>query len=160
MPDWISQFIPKGADQALEFMVAFGRFEYALKTFSHFDGTSSISWKHVPARLDRITKGNGFYAYVAERAPNRPDLDYLLKRPAKALTVRNGRIEWDEDYEVRSTDDLIWAMKNTRNNLFHGGKYHPGDDWDRNLSLIRGSMQVIELILEVDPELGKAFWGD
>jgi len=162
MASYAETFVHMDRDLALEFIVAFGRLEYAMKAYKLLKDKeyADPDWKTFPDHLDKATGetlGVTFYEFVRERANDAPDVAYLMEKPARTQTQKDGQMGWEPPYAVRDTKLLTKAIKTTRNNLFHGGKYIEGDDWQRNARLIAGSLRVIELILEADSDLAFHF---
>lgn len=97
-----------------------------------------------------------------ETHKERCDLKILIDAPPKKQTVEGKKPIWeDKGAPVTDTKSLFKAVRRVRNNLFHGGKYPNGPvrEPSRDDKLIAACLLVLELALEHDKEVGRAFLG-
>lgn len=122
---------------------AYSRFEFALKEYGFLrankDGIAHADWKDFSEQID--PEG------IVERAAKDADVREMIANPPRVQIVRDKHLDWEERIPAPITklDELLWAVKSVRNNLFHGGKR--GDD-PRDNSLCRASLIVLSLCLE------------
>ena len=144
-----------------DFFVVFSRFEYALK------------------RHRRFTKGNGkrvkasweaFALDVEQRSGARlsdhfpESSNYLLEHPPKTQILTSRGLDWQPTERRQDDSDfsyLLLLVRVVRNNLFHGGKFPiptgPVMDEGRNRKLIESCLDLIEVCLEMSPEVNQSF---
>jgi len=79
----------------------------------------------------------------------------LLGKPPKKQVIKDGALGWEMMSAIRTANDLFLAVRRVRNNLFHGGKYpiRPEPDMSRNQTLLREATRVLEIALDVSPDL-------
>lgn len=74
--------------------------------------------------------------------------DYLLTSPPKKQVLTASGLTFIDrsiDKNQKSTQQLLLMVRGVRNNLFHGGKYHPDAESEpgRNERLVRYSLNVL-----------------
>jgi transposase len=145
-----------------EIKIDFGRVPEALmfKFFTYFSRIEAV-WKSYEAFYD-WKNGYLLIGKIADDLRTNKldyrsiinhsvDLKYLCENPPREQV---GHVKW-VDYKLppylrteQSIEAALDKMRNVRNNLFHGGKWsslNNGDD--RDMKLISGSVDLIELIL-------------
>lgn len=95
-------------------------------------------------------------AYIAN-PPNLPD-DPKLAEAIHYLTFTPPRVQVDKGkWEERAVEvgivGALEASKTVRNNLFHGGKWGDPDTHDRNGSLVRHALYVLQACAQHDPRI-------
>ena len=136
----------------LRFFATFARLEFALKEarILQREGEGDVALASRIRLAQRLT--DAFYTSVHESglAPT------LLEAPPKMLLVQNPGLAFGpQGAAVTSTSQLLDAMWNVRNILFHGNKTRPADR-PRDVALMTDVLAVIEAILEHDHEISDA----
>ena len=152
---------------AFEFFILFSRFEYALKKTGgvRFCKEVQVSkgseakratpdWKSFAANIQLA-----FFEITCEEL--KLATNYIFENPPKIQTCGAG---W-EDFKTpfhKKTEGLNWlieAIKQVRNNLFHGGKYPLQliDESSRNKVLLEHSMTILRACLNCDNEVKTIF---
>lgn len=82
----------------------------------------------------------------------------LITRPPKNLFVQDeGQAQFGEQVAtLASTAQLLNAVWQVRNNLFHGNKMYPADR-ERDAALMANALAVIDAILQQEPNVSSAF---
>lgn len=142
--------IPVFPINAVEFFCVFSRFEFALKKGGFIRGNpGQPAWPdwHAFSRLPEI---QCLFAELSRR----PRVRYIIENPPKTQIVRehDGRsyVEWEAQVgRVENIEMLIDAARQTRNNLFHGGKtaIEPVERAERNAMLIDAANEVLQTLL-------------
>lgn len=146
---------------AVDFFVAFSRFECALKrsgTYARGDESGvEPDWNGVARDL-----GPEFFDEVLTRgiAPT-----LIGKPPKKQIKQADGTLGWRDMGPVSNCADLFLAIRRARNNLLHGGKYRDirNDQYteiqgsERSDTLLKQSLAVLSLALEAKPEVAQHF---
>jgi hypothetical protein len=162
-PRRLLQFIGANEGVVLEFFVTFSRFECALKRarFVKGDkhGNAHPDWekfvRKVARRLGEITGGEFIKAksYLLQNPP----LKQVFRKPDKG-------VRWEENCKRDGESEgeyLLRLVRAVRNNLFHGGKYEYSvvidDHALRNNELLKASLTVLEMCLELEPTLAFYF---
>lgn len=147
---------------ALELFVVFSRFEFALKRSRTY---AAISNGRVIPDWDGFAKDLGskfwdeiFAKEVASALISNP--------PKKQVLLANGELGWKDVSAVKNTAELFLAIRQARNNLFHGAKYQHGsssgrvdfvEGSERNDALLAESLAVLTLALTVRPDIHDLF---
>ena len=128
----------------IEFFIIFSRFECALKASNFANGNN-----------ERVSAN--WYTFINSINPNfdsdkTPELkqavDYLINNPPKIQNLDNGHLRW-RDRPFKENDQLITklslSIRDIRNNLFHGGKFHGNyqEDVSRNYILLKNSILIL-----------------
>jgi hypothetical protein len=139
----------------VSFFVVFSRFEYALKrsrfvcTFE--DGSVKANWDRFASEHEKR-----FNPLLT------PELceacEYFEANPPKKQIKAEGRLDWENTPSRGSEPLLCWLLRlvrQTRNNLFHGGKFPSGhiDETARNRDLLRHSLTILEACIPLDPDV-------
>jgi hypothetical protein len=147
--------IEEASDGGILLFKVMMRLEFSLKHigYCHLGSfpTAKVDWdRYVKERL-----GSTFWNKIQKD----PEFQVLIQSPPKKQIVnQDGRLDWEPSAAVMSSQCLIGAVRRVRNNLFHGGK--SGDpDVDRNATLYKEALLVIDKILCEDRDLGAIFSG-
>ena len=139
------------ADVLGRFLVAMSRFEYALKTA----GFRYVAQKHVKPDWKKY----------AEQKPDLNDIDddslrkaigYLNDDPPKKQVVTDGSLSFVSRTLNSEKNSILTAVKNVRNNAVHGGKFPFNNDRDKRL--LEAALTILEVAINLDEEVRKAFY--
>jgi hypothetical protein len=132
---------------AMDFFIAFSRFEYALIAARFFrerdNGSLEPDWNCFTGHLERnvgelgdvVAAGQGLMANTPKR------LELVGGVPDFAPVVRAGQSD------IRF---IIQSLKRARNNLFHGGKYLTAPQpVGRNQTVIADCLRVLDELLKL-----------
>lgn len=145
----------------LDFFWRFSVFECALKR-----GNFLRAGRNNAAEADWDAFANAIRGKFAKLEVNetRRAIEYVLAHPPRRQVVDEGQLKWKAP-EPRGNESeeayVIRLVRRTRNNLFHGGKYHesPETDVARDVQLLKSSLAILELCYGLSPELGTyAHW--
>lgn len=138
-------------NSVVEFFSVLSRLEYALKESGYIrekDKHATVAWLSFAKSME------GKLSAVGSRRLNKA-VEYLNAYPPK--TQMNNR-EWEvESTSLEDSDSksIFYATK-VRNNLFHGGK-HNSTDVERDMILIRSSLDILYGCLLVNPEIKRSY---
>jgi hypothetical protein len=135
-------------DLAIDFFITFARFEYAL---------IEAGYVHQYRRGGIAPDWNAFIAFVDSLSPTeiKPALDagkdLLISPPKQLMLDVSGPVFMAAGGAGQSPICiLLRGIKQARNNLFHGGKYHTEAALaGRNESVVRASLGVLRVLLEM-----------
>jgi hypothetical protein len=141
----------------MQFLMAFSRFEYALKRARYSKQTRSllsVDWRAFARECDGAVSGS-----VSDFQTQ--DALYLTDHPPRQQ-VKGG----PRGVRFKSTDERIEPMVESllekaygvRNNLFHGGKWAPEEEPARNDRLLRGALDVLRGALRLHPEAERYYF--
>lgn len=137
------------------FFLQFSRLEFALKESGYvkadFRDSAGPDWKRFIEQYS--------YAYVLDKVENE-----LMADPPLRQVYRNEQISWvDFEFPDASTqlNNLVFALKTMRNNLFHGGKFgHKSwDDPDRVKFVLSKGLHTIDKLSKLDGDLYAHYHG-
>ena len=150
------------------FFIVFARFEYALKCSGYLRGDD----EHAQADWNKFAcdLGDAFDPDRTQRL--RVAVDYLRNEPPRKQVVQGERLGWKSTgLSGNQLDALLVLVRHVRNNLFHGGKFHPvskgarEDDLPervlepaRDEELLGHSLVILAECLRLSPEVGEKFW--
>jgi hypothetical protein len=144
--DSLIDFLRLPRELVLEFFVAFSRFEFALKTAGFvYDprGAAEADWNRYIADLEKQD---------SEQLRHILDIgERLFQAPPKRLTLEDGNLLWKEAGSGGQSNIriLVEALKRTRNNLFHGGKFLTAPQpIDRNMFVVSEALAVLYALLD------------
>jgi hypothetical protein len=144
--------IPEASEAAIRLFACITRFEFALKEAGYVageqGGRASPNWND----FEKKALGSGALKRI-RAAGNAREL--LEGPPRKQLRFGNSW-QWGDPLPLSDERELCLAIRQVRNNLFHGGKSGP-DPRDDSLCLA-ASNALLEL-LDVDPDVKNAFLG-
>ena len=102
-------------------------------------------------------------AFNPERTEElRHAVQYLRKQPPKKQVLTGGELDWKPVplNNVPLLQQLLMAVRRTRNNLFHGGKFQQGllEEPGRDRTLLLSCITVLEECLSLDEQVQRTFW--
>ena len=128
----------------LEYFLEVSRMEYALKSAGYLirtNGDAMPNW-------DKFAKDASRSFRYEENAKLEPACLYYRNEPPKKQVVLDGNLTWKirEMSERFVLQELLLAVRDARNNLFHGGKFNPQDEDEtvRNETLLRYGILILE----------------
>lgn len=137
------------------FFLQFSRFEFSLKESGYVKAGSRDSaepdWKIF---IEQYSD-----SYTLDEVEKE-----LMAKPPLKQVYRNEKISWvDFDFPEQSTqlNNLVFALKTMRNNLFHGGKFgHKSwDDPDRVKFVLSKGLHTIDKLSKLDGALTAHYHG-
>ncbi len=129
---------------AIEFMVAFSRAEYALKSAGYAIGNGKLV---NPAWDEYANEIHSDFCNLEDK--NITDkASYLLDEPPRKQVLNEQKVEFKDqiiDNNQKSTQQLLLMVRTVRNNLFHGGKFLPNGEHEtgRNQRLVESSLAIL-----------------
>jgi hypothetical protein len=142
------------ADETLRFFATFARFEFAMKQCGFLRRTehnrvAEACREKLSARLP---------ADFFESIRDAQTAAALIERPPKNLFVQtDARRQFGNELPpLSNTRQLLDAVWQVRNNLFHGNKMYPADR-ERDAALMGNALAVIDAIMQRDQNLSSAF---
>ena len=144
--DSLTQGLRVPPQLALDFFIAFARFEYALIAIGFVHdrrGVAEPDW-------------NCFFTFI-EQLDNtefQPVLtvgQHLIASPPKKLVLDGQKPRFRPVHQTGQSDIrfLLQCVKQARHNLFHGGKFLTGPQpVERNESVVSDSLAVLRAVLE------------
>lgn len=137
---------------AISFFQVFSRFECALKR----SGTYAIGDDFgVNPDWDKFARDLG-PKFLEDVIASRAAPVLIEKPPKKQVKLQDNSLGWRDMGSVKSTADLLLAVRRTRNNLIHGGKYRDSgygrasmvEGSERDETLLNESLSVLAMALE------------
>lgn len=144
--------VPKISDDRARFFAAYARFEFALKETGYIAPVKGIAYADWPRFANDPSLSNLYQIVVADK-----DVQALVGEPPKSqLTLGDRQWYWGHSKSVGCSTSLLLAVKQVRDNLFHGGKQgeNPRDD-----QLCRAGWEVIRQCLLLNRQVRDAFEG-
>lgn len=152
---------------AFEFFILFSRFEYALKKTGVVRFCKGVTVCK-GSEVKRATPNwESFAKYIQipfseiECEELKVSTSYIFENPPQIQTCDTGWKDFKESLnaENQSVHWLIEAIKQVRNNLFHGGKYPLQliDESSRDKVLLEHSMTILRACLNCDNEVKAIF---
>jgi len=142
-----------GISEATAFFAAFSRFEFALKRAGYLRNKdiADADWDRFAGSLDQ--------AFLDEVRVAKFAQETLAKPPGKP--IRKGDIvDWREAPPIENVQGLFIAIRQARNNLFHGEKFiGDGVKDSRDRRLLADGLAVLELALTKCEKTRRAFAG-
>ena len=144
--------LPRASDAAVRLFACFSRFEFALKESGYVradrHGAAQPDWdkfaalETLPATMEHLRISGG----VAE----------LFADPPKRQVAAGNHWTWAAAEPITDAVSFIRAIKQVRNNLFHGGKAgtNPRDD-----HLCDDAVACLIALLDLDPGVRNVFRG-
>ena len=128
-----------------KFFTIFSLFEYALKKANFIERNSSYlktDWISFAKKIDDCFDSSSPSELKAA-------VDYLLKNPTKRQILNNDGIAFIKtEASENSLIQLVNIIKQTRNNLFHGGKFIY--DRQRDKKLLESSLIILESLAKLN----------
>lgn len=146
------------AELAIEFMAAFSRMEYALKSTGYALGNErkvEPDWDRFANEIDAQ-----FTQVVRENLSDAKNL--LLNFPPRKQVLENGSVFFRDqvvDQNQAETQQLLRFVRTVRNNLFHGGKYLPTGELEprRNEALVNASLCIIRACINLNEGVKQSY---
>ena len=136
-----------------DFLAIFSRMEFALKaSIKYADGNE----KGISADWDAFAKD---YASFIEKDDCELEkaIDYLFANAPKKQVLKDGELKFIlTNNTERTTNQLLILVRRVRNNLFHGGKYHPNDE-GRDELLIVHTLKILEKCVQLDDNVYRLY---
>lgn len=153
------QITVEGKEIIHEFMLTFARFECALKNSLVYANFSS---NKVEANWDLFVRDirNNFDRYKSKEISDAAT--YLLAHPPKIQVRQNHGLSWQDRHHQDNTPDinrLCQAIRDIRNNLMHGGKFHGHfePEVSRNFILLNSSLIILNEWLDLSEPVKHLF---
>ncbi|ODT17898.1 MAG: hypothetical protein ABS35_24825 [Kaistia sp. SCN 65-12] len=147
---------------ALEFLIVFSRFEYALKE-RHFVHKAPPVPRDLQVNYSDYAQSirDPFAQAYEANAKLKEAADYLCFHPPRRQIWDGTKPDWapPEANAKPSSHQMLVFIFRVRNNLFHGGKgwLPPEGNAERDKTLMAHSLTIIDAILEIDSDLKQAF---
>ena len=145
--------IPQPSATAIRLFSFMARFEFALKESGYVAGEEG---KRVSPGWDKfeadVMKTNVFELLRASGAA----ATLLHSPPRRQIRCGDG-LKWGDPLQIGNARELCVAVRQVRNNLFHGGK--SGAD-PRDNELCEDAVEALIALLEVAPRVRNAFLGE
>jgi hypothetical protein len=145
--------IPQPSAAAIRLFACITRFEFALKESGYVAGEEG---KRVTPDWDRF-EADAMKTNVLELLRASGAAAVLLDTPPRRQIRSGNGFEWGDRLQIRNARQLCVAVRQVRNNLFHGGK--SGAD-PRDNELCEGAAEALLVLLEVEPKVRHAFLGE
>lgn len=162
--DYVKAFSEEDRNRLFRFLVLFARWECSLKRTGFFKPAdkrrgdqAEADWNAYADSVASSISALASSQWVRAR-------EYLVSHPPKRQIIHNGSVIWRDKPRRSNESDvryLFRAVKDVRNNLFHGGKYPdpsgPVEELARDRLLIDSATTVLETCLELDERVGRLF---
>lgn len=143
---------------ACQFMAAFSRMEYALKSTNYANGNENKvdpAWDRFANEIDYAFRKIEDQEIVSART-------YLLKSPPRKQALDGKKLVFVTqaiDNNQSQTQQLLLMVRIVRNNLFHGGKYLPEGELEagRNHLLVRHSLNILRACSKLIPVVRSSY---
>lgn len=145
--------IPASSSAAVRLFACVTRFEFALKEAGYVDGPqggrASPNW----TEFEKEAGNAGAFAGLQQIEAVKP----LFDEPPRRQLRCGSTFEWGDPPPVTNLAEFGLAMRQVRNNLFHGGKAgaNPRDD-----TLCEAATAALLYLLTIDPAVRNAFEGN
>ncbi|HEP8042913.1 hypothetical protein ACOWPK_19730 [Pseudomonas aeruginosa] len=137
--------IPK--ELVFEFLAVFSRFEFSLKESGYFrKGRNDIA----EADWAAFTESMNLHFEQVNSKDLSSAIEYLIQEPPQQQIVEGDSLKWRSiTFKLEQTlaAKVLLAVRMTRNNLFHGGKYFPQSADGRDEKLIVASLAVLDFCI-------------
>jgi hypothetical protein len=147
----------------LDFFLTFSRFEYALKHSGLYQQRpgARIPYEATPDWDSFAVRLRG--TFDPSRATElREAVDLFLLHPPFREVVAAGGLGWDTTALPETLSEiecLLIYIRRVRNNLFHGGKFSEGQNFDaeRNTKLLSASLVILYECLNQDANVKREY---
>jgi hypothetical protein len=145
--------IPASSAAAVRLFACMSRFEFALKEAGYVSGAegrrASPNWTEFEKKAEQARAFTGLSQIDAVKP--------LFDGPPKKQLRSGMSFEWGDPMPVGNFAQFGLAMRQVRNNLFHGGKAgaDPRDDM-----LCEAATAALVYLLTIDPDVRNAFEGN
>lgn len=145
--------IPSANASAIRLFACISRFEFALKEASFITGPEGGNAAPDWPKFEHLAARQRAFAELCSMEETR----VLVEEPPRKQLRRGDFFEWGEPLLVRDIHELTVAIRQVRNNLFHGGKSgaDPRDD-----ALCDAAVAALLFLVDVDPRIRAAFVGE
>jgi hypothetical protein len=132
------------ADLALDFFLAFSRFEFALKRagFVRGDAKQALAdWEKFAKALREVDTSAVLKCCT-----------YLSANPPKKQVLDDGKLNWAlRNRNLTEIDNILLDVRTIRNNVLHGGKYKSGpmEEPLRDQRLIKDCLGALKALLDL-----------
>lgn len=153
------QITAEGKELIYEFILTFARFECALKNSLTY---VNVRNRKVEANWDLFVSEINAQFNSAKNQEIRDAVAYLLDHPPKIQVQQNHGLSWQDRNNQENTPDinrLCQAIRDIRNNLMHGGKFHGHfePEVSRNYRLINSSLIILNEWLDFSEPVKQLF---
>lgn len=133
------------------FIAEFSRIEFALKaSITYAEGNE----KSVSANWDKFANSIHENFMKIEDEKLKTARSYLFGNQPKKQVLDSGELKFIETkIKPETTKELLVLVRRVRNNLFHGGKYHPNDDESRDKLLLQYSLVILKQCVKLDDDV-------
>jgi hypothetical protein len=135
-----------------DFLAIFSRIEYSLKaTIKYADNRST----KVDPSWDRFANEIHERFLQIDDIELKSAVNYLVDNPPKKQILDDDKLIFKEqeiDQNQKLTQQILLMVRTVRNNLFHGGKYHPNTE-GRDELLIKHSLKVLSECAKIDEDV-------
>ena len=142
------------AEGTLRFFATFARFEFAMKQcgYLRYAGKGRIAEACRQKLRDALP--TNFFDMVRDAQT----ATTLISRPPKNLFAQGEAIPefGEQSPALTTTTQLLNAVWQVRNNLFHGNKMYPADR-ERDVALMGNSLAVIDAVMQPEKNVSSAF---
>jgi len=152
----------EGRELIFEFFISISRFECALKNTTVFvDGGEG----RIRPNWDKFIKSIAEKYEHNKNAEVNSAIEYIINYPPKIQVLINGKLQWRERPFTENTPEinrLSQHLRDVRNNLFHGGKFHGRyvEETSRNYKLLNNAIIILNYWLSLSDEVRDKFLQD
>lgn len=148
-----------GDEIIYDFLLAFSRWEYALKMAGDGKYAGVGSGDHVVTVKWRDWARDHLADWEQKRPTSLSAFEIIQKPPQYQAKMMSGRLEPRDraapaQEDLTSVLDLVYAV---RNNLFHGGKWAMRDP-ARDERLLEQCLSLVEMFIDLDDEVKNYFY--
>ncbi len=156
MLSYVASFEGEDRQRVFRFLATFSRWEYVLKSTGYAKrgshGQAEADWNRYADMVADSVADITAPDYVAAR-------DYILRSPPLQWKFEDG---WQPNPRRPNETEmryLLRVVRDVRNNLFHGGKFHGGPmkELARDRQLIDAATTILETCCDLRPEMRRAF---
>lgn len=145
--------IPKVSEAAAKLFACISRFEFALKECGEYvcgpeDGKASPDW----GKFSQLAQQQGAYEHLTKCKSTR----ILSDAPPRKQIRKGDAAVWSDPISVSNMQQFTEAIRQVRNNLFHGGKSGPDP---RDDELCEAASHAIIYLMHIDHRVEAAFRG-
>jgi hypothetical protein len=145
--------VPPASPAAIDLFACIGRFEFALKESGFVAGAEGGNAGPDWGRFQALAGDRGAFDKLRSLEAAR----LLFDEPPSKQIRQGDSSTWSPPLTVENMHDLGLAIRQVRNNLFHGGKAgaNPRDD-----DLCHAATAALLFLIEVDGGVRSAFLGE
>lgn len=144
--------IPASSTAAVRPFACMSRFEFALKEAGYVNGAEGGNAGPDWTKFEGTAGKAGAFAGLKQIDAIKP----LFEEPPRKQLRRGTSFEWGDPMPINNLAEFGLAMRQVRNNLFHGGKTgaNPRDD-----TLCEAATAALLYLLTIDVSVMSAFEG-